>query len=408
MKSCCLCGHTFFTDIFDLGPLPLGFPLDLDLRANENVWENNYKLVLCNNCLLGQTINKVPDEQLKTENSYLSKRVKIVSDHDRHFSQLIPTLLSLPKDSLIMEIGCGDGSLLEQFKKSGYSNLLGVEPSPRKADFPFDIITDYFNSKVAKRLKTQNKLPDLVIANYVLELVPDLQKILENLADLMKDGSFLVIEVPYLNSFLKNFRLDGFAHLRCNWFTMESLLWAFRKYGFKVIDLVHDENYRGGTLQAIVEKGSVDHLISSDNHSERLKQEKIELSSPLLKSLRMRIKSYCDFIPEKINELIENGITLYGYGGGLKASTIVNMFGFTSSQITMTFDIDPNKQNKVIPLANIPIRSIEQLFNEKNVDIGVIILAIDHLIEVEDFLKARLKKGSLLIHIIPEYKAVKI
>jgi len=408
MNSCCLCGNSSFTDIFDLGPLPLGFPMNLDGQANEAVWRKNYKLVLCDNCLLGQTIHKVPNKNLKAENLYLSKRVKVVSDHDRHFSLHIPSLLSLSKDSMVMEIGCGDGSLLEQFQEVGYSKLLGIEPSPHKRDYPFDIVTDYFNFKVVEQLKAQNKQPDLVITNYVIELIPNLQEFFKDLADLMKDGSFLVIEVPYLNSFLNNFRLDGFAHLRCNWFTMESLMWAFKKFGFRVIDIFLDENYRGGTLQAVVQKRSVDFLDIPPNLSQRLKQEKDQLTLPFFSSLRLKIDSYRDTTREKINELCEKGVLLYGYGGGLKASTIVNLLGLTSSQVVMTIDIDPNKQNKVIPVANIPIRPIDELFFEKTKEMGVIILALDHLVEVEGYLKGRLKKGSLLIHVLPEYKIFEV
>jgi len=404
MNSCCLCGNTAFIDVFNLGPLPLGFPMEPDQMASEAVWRKDYQLVLCNNCLLGQTIHKVPDQKLTAENLYLSKRVKAVSDHDRDFALHIPSQLSLQTDSMIMEIGCGDGSLLEQFQKAGYSKLLGIEPSPHGGDYPFDIVTDYFNSKIVDQLIAQNQQPDLVIANYVIELIPDLHEFFKNLAELMKDGSFLVIEVPYLNSFLNGFRLDGFAHLRCNWLTMESLMWAFKKFGFRVKDIFLDETYRGGTLQAVAQRSSADVLSIPSSLAERLRQEKDELTAPFFSALRSKIDLYRDATRDKINDLCNKGVSLYGYGGGLKASTIVNFLGLTTSQITMTIDIDPNKQNKVIPVANIPIRPRDELFYENTKEIGVIMLALDHLAEAEDYLKGRLRKGSLLIHVLPEYE----
>lgn len=405
LNSCCLCGNRTFEKVFELGTLPLGFPIEASKALTNQVWRQRLELVICNQCLLVQTVHKIPDEELVSENLYHSGTSKLVSDHDEQFSSKIPSMLSLSKDSLILEIGCGDGSLLEKFCQKGFNNVIGVEPSIHKKEYPFEVIVDFFNANAVKNLRNSGKYPDCIIANYVIELVPDLDLLFSNLANLMKKGSFLVIEVPYFNDFLNALRIDGFAHLRCNWFTVNSLIYALDKYSMGIVCIEHDINYRGGTLRVIAEKEcqrEIPDLILNWKN-----KEIEELNSRSFDSFRDTINGLRDDIKTKIAELTKKKTPIYGYGGGLKASTLVNWLNLTSKEIKMIVDMDPNKHYKMIPIANIPLKPVSDLFNQgKNAKIAVIILALDHVNEVETFLLKGLEKGSLVIHPLPEFQTM--
>jgi len=282
---------------------------------------------------------------------------------------------------------------------------MGVEPSVHKKEYPFEVIVDFFNANVLKSLRNSGKYPDCIILNYVLELVPDLDLFLSNLANLMKKGSFLVIEVPYFNDFLNTFRIDGFAHLRCSWFTINSLIYALDKHSMGIVSIEHDINYRGGTLRVIAEKEcqrEISALILSWKN-----KEIEELNSRSFYSFRDRINGLRDDIKTEIGQLTQKKIPIYGYGGGLKASTLVNWLNLTSKEIKMVVDMDLNKHYKMIPIANIPVKPVSDLFNQgKNAKIAVIILALDHVNEVEKLLLRRLENGSLIIHLLPEFKTI--
>ena len=71
--------------------------------------------------------------------------------------------------------------------------------------------------------------------------------------------------------------------------------------------------------------------------------------------------------------------------------------------------MDPNKHGKVIPVANIPIRPVSDLFEqEESGKKAVIILALDHAVEVEKLLLEKLKKNSMIIYILPEFRVVTV
>jgi len=43
-------------------------------------------------------------------------KLKIVSEHDKSFLRKIKPFIKISKNSKILEIGCGNGSLLEEFR----------------------------------------------------------------------------------------------------------------------------------------------------------------------------------------------------------------------------------------------------------------------------------------------------
>lgn len=66
------------------------------------------------------------------------------------------------------------------------------------------------------------------------------------------------------------------------------------------------------------------------------------------------------------------------------------------------FDSDPNKQFKNIPGTKISIKPLNEL-NAKNEKIAVIILAYDHIKEIESFLHSKLPNGSKIIKLLPKF-----
>lgn len=406
LASCCLCGNTTFEKVFDLGILPLGFPIDPSTTRSDQIWREKLELVICTQCYLIQTVHKIPDEKIAAENLYLSGTSKSISDHDEQFSSDIPYKLSLSKDSLTLEIGCGDGSLLEKFRYKGFRNLIGVEPMVHPTQkYPFEVIVDFFNADVVRALKNRGMYPNCIIANYVIELIPELDLFFSNLEDLLAKGTFLVIEVPYFNDFINTFRIDGFAHLRCYWFTVNSLFYALDKHNMGVVDVEHDINYRGGTLRVIARKEYQGKI--PDAVLDWKDREKEELNSRTFCLFRNKIRGLRKNIKAKIAQLRDEGMSICGYGGGLKASTLLNWLNLTAEEVKMVVDVDPNKQYKIIPVANIPIKPVSDLFDGKDRK-AVVMLALDHAKEVEELLLNKLRKGSLVIYLLPEYRAITV
>lgn len=162
----------------------------------------------------------------------------------------------------ILEIGCGEGILLFELKKSGFKNIEGIEPSKyaairgQKKDLKISNI--FFESSVI-----EEKF-DLIIMSHVFEHIEDPQTFLQNVSKVLKeDGSILFTQTNYkgLIPRLQKEKWYAWVPEQHFWhFTLSGLTKFMELNNFNLIDykytsLVHPHNflYKVATLK--------DHLI---------------------------------------------------------------------------------------------------------------------------------------------------
>lgn len=408
MNSCRLCKNKKLEKIFDLGIIPLGYPIDKNRDSFKDIWKKKLEIKICPKCLLAQTVHLIPHNRLEIENHYHVVS-KVLSDHSNKLYSLINSLVPYEKNPLICEIGCGDGSFLHTLQSHGFTNVLGIEPSIHSdIDYRFDVVADFFNKKIVQRLKKQKKFPDLIVASYVIEIIPNLNDFFQNLVDLMKVGSFTIIEVPYLNDLLRNFRIDSFAHLRCSYFNVNSLIFACKKYNLEIVDIWHDKKFRGGTIVIIVKKSAHPQKALKNNLLAWMKKEREELQTDYFKEFKKQVKERKEKIRKQLAFFIKAKRSVIGYGGGRKPSTLLNWLNLSSKEFKKIVDVDHNMHNKFIPIANIPIRTILDLPNKNGKAITMIILALDYTNEIISMLKKRIPRGSVIIVPLPKFTSIKV
>ena len=310
---CLLCGAEPLERLFDLGVIPLGFPVTPAQAAT--VWRAPLALAICRRCAMVQTEHQLPADLLVSETFYTSLRSASIADHDRAFADDLVRRGLAGAASLVLEVGCSDGALLQKLRHRGFGRLLGIEPSPHPGlTYPAEVIAGLFDEAMVRRLGDEGREPDLVIANHVLDGVPRPGEFIDNLARLVKPGASLIIEIPYVVDFLRTFRLDGFVHSRNSWFTAAALIYALRTAGLSVDAIEHDANYRGGTLRAFARRGPETPLPAAV--TALLECEVNTLSAPSCGAFRAAVAQLRGRILSGIQGL--GGMPLYVYGGGLK------------------------------------------------------------------------------------------
>lgn len=96
----------------------------------------------------------------------------------------------------LLEIGCGEGFLLERFEKNGY-DVFGIEPSKdnlsiiKKKLRRGSCITGYVEDSF-----TLNQKYDVIILSHVIEHLLDCKKVLVELNKLLEPDGIIFIEVP--------------------------------------------------------------------------------------------------------------------------------------------------------------------------------------------------------------------
>lgn len=117
----------------------------------------------------------------------------------------------LQKSSSLLDVGCGDGSLVRALSKLGYSGVHGIDPFLDK-----DIVTDAFSlRKVGIESYPGHNLFDIVIFNHSFEHMANPFEVLLNAKRLMKEDGIIIIRVPVADSY-------AFSHYRENWVQIDA------------------------------------------------------------------------------------------------------------------------------------------------------------------------------------------
>lgn len=144
-------------------------------------------------------------------------------------------------DSSILDVGCGNGRLLNRMQRSGFHNLMGVDPFIKENVF-------YQNGvKILKKeiVNLEGQF-DLIMCHDSFEHMPNPRDVLQKFYELLKPNKFVLIKIPVASSFawrhygVNWFALDAPRHLFLH--TIKSIQLLSKQTGFKVSDIEFDSN----------------------------------------------------------------------------------------------------------------------------------------------------------------------
>lgn len=157
---------------------------------------------------------------------------------DRHLAALAPPPA---RERSILDVGCSTGDLLAFFRRSGYENVFGVDPSPISRDLAAKL---YGVDVAIGSLSTfrPSSAFDVVLLSSVLEHLPDLDETLDAVVRLVRPGGLAYIQVPDADNFGADEREPflEFSIEHINYFTAKSLEALLARFGFRAIEVRPD------------------------------------------------------------------------------------------------------------------------------------------------------------------------
>ena len=258
-QNCRVCEQTDLYKFLSLGLMP---PIN-DFLAKEELDKNEelfpLEVYFCKNCSTVQLLDIVDPNILFKDYHYLTGANKPMVDHfnqlGKHITEKIKTI---NKDSLIVDIGSNDGTLLNGFKQIGFENILGVDTASNIVEIAnkngIRTVDKFFNLKNSIEIGKEYGKADLIFGTNVFAHNNDLKSFVMGVGELLSDEGYFIIEVPYLLYLLKNLEFDTIYHEHMSYFSLTSLDCLFRKYGFTVLD-VEEQSVHGSTIRVFVQKG---------------------------------------------------------------------------------------------------------------------------------------------------------
>ena len=405
-NNCRLCQSKDIDLVVPLNPTPVAekYVLKKDIHNKEIVCPLD--LYMCLKCGHVQLLDIVEPNFLYSDYTYSSGTSKGLVDHFESYANSIIRNFKPDKNSLVVDIGSNDGTLLKFFKKNGL-NVLGVDPADeiaRKAtDQGINTIPKFFNLNLSKKIYEDFGHAKIITANNAFAHMDNLSEIMEGIKQLMNNQSIFVFEVSYLVDVVEKILLGTIFHEHHSYHSITPLVTFFSKFDMEIIH-VERNNIQGGSLIGVVQfKNGM--YKKNDTVKKILELEKnSKITDPL--TLRNFSKNLKD-TKVKINELLHSfnvsNKTIGGFGAARSGTTLIAQMEISKY---LDFIVDDNKfkQDKYSPAGHIIVKPTEYIY-EKKPDY-LLILAWVHSKNIIKNHKKYLEEGGSFIVCFPELKVI--
>lgn len=194
------------------------------------VLNSNLHIVTCSSC---DFIFTDTDQTQEDYDLYYSKQnmyYKPVTEITKYITDIFDVSRKyLKSESTIIDVGCGNGSLLTLFKNEGF-NVTGVDTSKVCVEH---LRTNEIKCIHGSVFSVNPSQFDYVTCCHVLEHIIDIDGFVEHLKKFMKPDGHMYIEVPDSTRYTTNPPFQDFNLEHVNHFTHMTLTKLFDKHGFQ-------------------------------------------------------------------------------------------------------------------------------------------------------------------------------
>lgn len=128
--------------------------------------------------------------------------------YNRYYKNVHPWLKKefCVMDSKILDIGCGNGFLLNEMKLLGFSNLIGLDPYIKQST-----ITANGVKIIKDEIFNLHEKFDFIMLHHSFEHMTDPRKTFKALANIVSDKGYILIRIPLTDSYAwRKYKMDWF------------------------------------------------------------------------------------------------------------------------------------------------------------------------------------------------------
>jgi SAM-dependent methyltransferase len=348
-------------------PLANSYLSEANAQAREPVYSLHAKV--CARCFLAQLDHDVDAAHIFNEDyAYFSSFSDSWLDHCRQYALKMMSMLSLTRDSLVIEVASNDGYMLKNFVAAGIP-VLGIEPSANTARAAEKIGVStrvaFFNTATGEALAAESLQADLIAAKNVMAHVPDLADFVGGFKAALKPQGCITVEFPHLLRQIEQLQFDTIYHEHYSYLSLLAVEYAFQQAGLRVFD-VEELPTHGGSLRIF--GCHADALFEPTDGLRRVRQ--MEAAAGLsteaaYADFAKRVEACRSSFLEFLSQVRRQGKHLAAYGAAAKGNTFLNYAGVGADDIMFAVDRSPHKQGKFLPGSHIPILSPEAILKHK-------------------------------------------
>tara|TARA_B110000967_G_scaffold209987_2_gene269257 strand:+ start:18865 stop:20082 length:1218 start_codon:yes stop_codon:yes gene_type:complete len=403
MTKCLICENSFKSFV-DFGDMPIA---NAFAKKEDPIDKYTFRMKVgfCENCYMVQLLEQPEREKMFHENyAFFSSTSNYMKEHFKLLANSISELQGLSNNSFVLEIGCNDGILLENFVNNGVP-CLGIEPSENVAivakNKGIDVISDFFDKSIAENIINTHKKADAIISANVMCHIPYIHSILDGVKVILKEDGVFIFEDPYLGEIIDKTSFDQIYDEHVFLFSALSVRNLASMHELELINVEHQITHGGSMRYTLAHKG-VKKI--SNNVSELIMYEtKIGLDkSKSYESFAESVDKIKTDLIMLLKKLKNDNKKVVAYGATSKSTTVINYFGITPELVECIYDTTPIKQNTLSPGANIPVLPYDE-FRASQPDY-VLLFAWNHATEIMKKEKKYMSDGRHWLTYIPQVK----
>jgi len=258
VTNCQICGSKKLEEVINLGHQPLCDSLLNEQQLKEPEVSYPLGLIRCIDCSLVQLDYIVPgDVVYHPEYPYRTGITKELYNHHQRLSIEVVKRFKTPKDSLVIDIGSNDGTLLKGFDRQGMRTI-GIEPTNIAKIANEDgihTLQEFFSEKIAIEIVSQHGKAKVITATNMFAHIANLGDIVLGIEKLLDDDGILVLENHYLLDIIEGLQFDSIYHEHLRSYSIKPLVQLFNYYGMSVIDAHRVASY-GGSVRIYISKNN--------------------------------------------------------------------------------------------------------------------------------------------------------
>ena len=361
MTNCQLCSKEFDNPVIDLGMHPLG---DHFLKEEElSTPEKRYPLVVtqCPGCGHAQLLVDVPaSERYQThEYSYTASNSAASRTHFEELAKWTTERKSLSAESLVVDIGSNDGTLLSYFKEQTQCAVFGVDPSPNIAliaqERGIPTVVDLFGASAVAQI---GRKADVITSTNTFNHISDVRGFMDSIDSLLAPEGLFVFEVPYLLDLVRQTAFDTIYLEHILYFAVRPFAQFFASRGYGIV-YIERTPYMGGSIRVAIQKGAthtteVTVLLKEEEETHLFSNETYKLFMSRVETLKKNLMA-------ELQSLGSQNAVVMGVGAATKGNTLLNYCGVTSKEVRCVTDSSPLKVGKYTPGSRLPILTDDAL-----------------------------------------------
>jgi len=358
--------------VFDLGELYMS---DFVKGADEpRFGKGSLKMMICEESGLLQLDKAIPLDKMYGKywyrsgiNDTMRKKLKDVAD-------VCMESVETEGGDIFLDIACNDGTMFEYIPD--HMVKLGIDPADESftkeaSEKAYEVKRDFFSADVYKSMSWGDKKAKIITTIAMFYDLDDPYPFANDVKEILDDDGIWCLQLSYTPLMLKQLAFDNICHEHICYYSLSSMKYLFDKVGFDIVDCtLNDAN--GGSFRVFAMKKE------ADKSKFRCKQERdvadFRVASILEyeKSLNLdKPETYekffnqiCDLKNKTvgfIEQEIEKGKKIWGYGASTKGNTLLQWYGLNSTHIEAIAEKSTYKFGLKTAGTNIPIKSEEEM-----------------------------------------------